>query len=122
MSEVKFGEDGDFYILPSTHEQTFKIAFDDDIVRGMYQESTQRSIVYLRNHSCIEDIISTCNHESLHHALVDVQYGGYEGRDLVDMDVYQEHWAIRQIEWIMQGYLSDQHIESKNEVLREDDA
>lgn len=119
MQTVKFGEDGDFYTIPSNHEQTFRIAFDDDMVRGMYQDESERSIVYLRNHSNIEDIISTCNHEALHHAISYISRGGFEGRDEIDIDTYMHHWAIRQVEWIMNDCLSDEHIESKNDVLRD---
>lgn len=106
VSEIKFGENGDFFIYPSDLEIDFRVAFDDDMVRGLYMGFIQRAHIYLRYHENIEDIINTCTHETLHHCFQDVFYGTHNC-DPIDLDVFQEHWAIRQTAFAEEQFTKD---------------
>ena len=73
-------------------KQDIKIVPDEDLVRGMYFENTKRSVVYARTHECIEDLIQTCVHETLHHVIDTID------EDL-ELDSEQEHRIIKFIQW-----------------------
>lgn len=118
ITEFSFGPDGQFYVHQSEHTQDFRIAFDDNMVRGEYFDFTQKSIVYPRYHEVIEDIISTCVHETLHKCLADVEYG-IDADYGIPMEIHQEHWAIRQVAWAGESIQKefDYH---RNSVIREE--
>lgn len=107
--------DSDFYTVPSDFEQNYHVVHHDDMVRGMYMQDTQRGRVYLKQHGELKDILNTDMHESLHHCFMLVQVGEL-GCDPVDMDVYQEHWAIQQVVWMLQDVMSDEFIDQHNDV------
>ncbi len=46
-----------------THSRTLS----DD--RGVFYEATNRAIIILQNHECLEDIFATIEHESIHFCL-----------------------------------------------------
>ena len=66
-----------------THSRTLS----DD--RGVFFEESNRSIIILQNHECIEDILSTINHESIHFCL----------RESDDIDIEQEEEIIFRMAW-----------------------
>ena len=66
-----------------THSRTCR----DD--RGCYYESTNRALIILSNHECLEDIISTIIHESIHFCL----------REDEDIDEEQEEEIIFRMQW-----------------------
>jgi hypothetical protein len=112
---ILFGSDGDMYIIPSKFEQDFKPGTNEFLVRGIYHVTTQRSVVYLQGHEVIEDIISTCVHETIHHSLIDIQSDvEYE----VDMDDEQEHRMIRNMTWAAETLIQDYTL-NYNQAMRD---
>ena len=61
--------------------------------RGCYYEATNRALVILPNHECVEDVIATIVHESIHFCL----------REDDTIDEEQEEEIIYRIQW---AYLS----------------
>ena len=57
--------------------------------RGCYYEATNRALVILPNHECVEDLVSTIVHESIHFCL----------RDDDDLDEEMEEQVIFQMSW-----------------------
>ena len=57
--------------------------------RGCYYEETGRALVILQNHECVEDIISTIIHESLHFCM----------RDEENIDDEMEEELIFRMQW-----------------------
>ncbi len=57
--------------------------------RGCYYEATDRALIILPNHECVEDIYSTIVHESIHFCL----------RDDEDLDEEQEEEIIYRMQW-----------------------
>lgn len=92
----------------SNHVQTFKIGLNSDSVRGIYYNTNWRSYVFLKFQESIEDVISTCVHESLH-AAID-HCSTWEDDELEDDILEQneafyidddiEHIIIQKIMWI----------------------
>ena len=66
-----------------THSRTLS----DD--RGVYFDETNRAIIILQNHECVEDILSTINHESIHFCL----------REDEDIDEEQEEQITFRMAW-----------------------
>ena len=71
-----------------THGRTMS----DD--RGCFFEASNRALVMLPNHECVEDIISTIMHESIHFCL----------REDESLDEEQEEEIIFRMSWAI--YLS----------------
>jgi len=61
--------------------------------RGCYFEETNRALVILPNHECVDDIIATIVHESLHFCM----------RDEENVDEEMEEEIIFRMQW---AYLS----------------
>lgn len=76
-------------------DQDFRIISLEDNVRGQYYPESNKSYIYLAKHECIEDIICSCVHETIH-ALIDQEDSD---EDSFRADTSQEHWAIKQISW-----------------------
>jgi len=66
-----------------THSRTLS----DD--RGVFYEATNRAIIILPNHECLEDIFSTIAHESIHFCL----------REDEDIDEEQEEQITFRMAW-----------------------
>ena len=71
-----------------THSRTLS----DD--RGVFYEATNRAIIILQNHECLEDIFATIEHESIHFCLRE---------DSESLDDEQEEEIIFRMSW---AYLS----------------
>ena len=72
--------------------QDFKVVPEFDEVRGEYFAESKRSNVYLSKHECIEDIICTCTHETIHHVINQFDVD-------LDVDMNQEHKLIKKMAW-----------------------
>jgi len=70
--------------------RTFGRTLSDD--RGCFYEASNRALVMLPNHECLEDIISTIIHESIHFCL----------RDEEHIDIEMEEQICYRMAW---GYL-----------------
>ena len=57
--------------------------------RGVFYEATNRALVMLSNHECLEDIFSTIEHESIHFCL----------REDEDIDEEQEEELVFRMAW-----------------------
>jgi hypothetical protein len=114
-TDFKIGPDGDIYIIPSTFEQDFKLGFNEFVVRGVYHWNTERSVVYMQGHEVLEDVYSTCIHETIHHCLMQVQQDAeYE----ISIDDEQEHRIIRNMMWAADTLIKDYTL-NYNQALRE---
>jgi len=67
-----------------THGRTIS----DD--RGCYYEASNRVLVMLQNHECVEDIISTVVHESIHFCLRDEEHIDEEMEEEI---IFRMQWA-----------------------------
>ena len=66
---------------------------------------SKRSWVTLHRHESMESIIDTCGHEAFHMAVRDKVVG--EDLDESDnMDVEEEHEAMKRVFWIENGWLN----------------
>lgn len=90
-----FNPDGDMMIgRASRFTQDFKIFGTETRARGIFYPETFRSVVYTGEHECIEDIIQSCVHETIHGLIEEEK----EDNDLL-IDIEQEHTVIRQMAW-----------------------
>ncbi len=91
--------------------QDFKITSIYDNNRGIYYPETKRSIVYLAPHENIEDIISTCVHETIHSIIDDIDTEGELDEDI-------EHDIIRKMMWATEAIpLEDTKTEESSKKL-----
>ena len=109
------------------HEQTFQVIYHEDEKRGIYYTSNSKSYVFLKNHGTFDDIINTCVHESIHAAIDDIDgqendeidEGTLAEKDATWHNDEQEHWAIRNVMWILQDCVSDEFMDQHN-IYRND--
>lgn len=74
--------------------QDFKIIPTEDLVRGVYYNMSKRSFVFVGRHETEDEIIHTCEHETIHGIL---DYIIEEDELLIDEQ--QEHYVIRNMMW-----------------------
>ena len=96
----KFGPNGDFDYIESTHSQDFKYHPIAEIYRGIFHPETSRTEIYYGRHESFEDITKTCTHEALHSAFSSIIDGISDG---VVMDIDQEHRVIQILQWMLTG-------------------
>lgn len=76
------------------YHQDFKLMPTEDIVRGIYENYSNKSYVFVARHETLDEIYHTSEHEDIHavfdHIIED---------DNLQVDVSMEHWAIRQMMW-----------------------
>src|SRR6185437_8585662 len=77
----------DFSIFPPIHVK----------LRGVYHPNSHMSYVYPVYHENIEDIISTCSHEAIHHAIMTKDFDIDD--EVAKVDEEQEHMIIRFMMW-----------------------
>lgn len=98
--------DGDFYEADVDYPsyQTWRITNQSgENFRGVFYSDSKRTYVFLHRHECIEDIIATSVHESIHAGIfqcVEWEYDELEKGKLLDkymirMDDNEEHNMIR---------------------------
>tara|TARA_R110002020_G_scaffold46132_2_gene131422 strand:+ start:2254 stop:2514 length:261 start_codon:yes stop_codon:yes gene_type:complete len=58
--------------------------------RGVFYEATNRALIILPNHECVEDIISTLQHETIHFCIKDDDNIDEEHEEEV---IYRMAWA-----------------------------
>lgn len=98
--------EGDFYVADIDYPtyQTWRIFNQSgESYRGVFYSDSKRSYVFLHRHECIEDIIATSVHESLHAAIFqctewefdELSLGKLLDKDLIRMDDNEEHSMIR---------------------------
>lgn len=86
---------GGMAFAESKFTQDFRNAASDGGIKGEYFYETERSIVILMPHESIDDLVNTCVHETIHHALA-ASPGDVETPPL---DIESEHQAIRFMQW-----------------------
>lgn len=74
--------------------QDFKLFPVEDILRGKYENLSNRSYVFVGRHELLEDLYHTCEHEDIHAVLDHIIT-----EDNLFIDVDMEHWAILQMAW-----------------------
>lgn len=99
-------DEGDFYLFTPEYDshQTFTIAPQlGESYRGVFYADNKQSYVHAGRHENIEDIISTCVHESLHAAIwecsdweyIEMWNNELREKDIIKTDDRKEHNAIR---------------------------
>ena len=69
--------------------------FDGYDNRGIYHSETERILVYPTQHECIEDILYTISHETIHYALDKADETLDD--DMEEKIIYRIQWAE---EWL----------------------
>ncbi len=98
--------DGHFYVAEIDYpsHQTWRIANQSgESFRGVFYADSKRSYVFLHRHECVEDIIATSIHESIHAGIFqclewefdELSNGKILDKDCIRMDDNEEHNMIR---------------------------
>ena len=92
--EANFGPNGNMIYLESGYEQDFKFVNNQTDCRGILYTETKRSFVYLGKHESLEEILDSCEHESLHCAIRH-DLDDSDTDESQNMDVDEEHNLMR---------------------------
>lgn len=93
--EPDFSPSGDVTAINQSRvTQDFRIFPIEDIVRGIFYNTSWKSFVFVGRCESIEEIISVCEHEIIHGLIEEER----EDTD-IEVDEQMEHWVIREMAW-----------------------